>query len=197
MKCNRTRGTYLLTECLSVDARERLVNAMKAAKGFSILCDKATDITMNKTFCVNVRFIDSESNMPTTMLNRLLSVDSDGGAAALFQLLEQALEGDRIDWNSIIGYASDGENLMQGESNSFLTRMQDKVPNLYVLNCYCHSFHLVASHVCDAVSKSSEQLLHDVYNYFKNSSNRRKSLQEFQHVLNFEPLNILKPYQTR
>eukprot|EP00795_Rhopilema_esculentum_P005760 gene5760-11035_t len=45
MTCNRTKGTYLLTECLSVDAHERLINAMKAAKGFSILCDKATDIT--------------------------------------------------------------------------------------------------------------------------------------------------------
>ena len=89
MKCNRTRGTYLLTECLSVDAHERLVNAMKAAKGFSILFDKATDITMNKTFCVNVRFIDAESNMPTTILYRLLPVDSDGELLLCFNCLSR------------------------------------------------------------------------------------------------------------
>ena len=86
---------------------------------------------------------------------------------------------------------------MQGANSSFLTRMQDKAPNLYVLKCYCHTFHLVARHACETISKSSEQLLHDVYNYFKNSPKRRKSFQEFQHFLNYEPLNILKPCQTR
>eukprot|EP00794_Sanderia_malayensis_P014780 gene14780-16316_t len=152
---------------------------------------------MNKTFCVNVRFVDAELSVPTTRLYRLLSVDSDGGAEALFQLLEQALKDDGISWDSVVGYASDGENLMQGANNSFLTRMQEKAPGLYVLKCYCHTFHLIASHASEKISKSSEQLLHDIYNYFKNSPNRKKSLQEFQHFLNYEPLNILKPCQTR
>lgn len=197
MKCGRTKGTYLLTECLSVSAHEALVNEIKSAKGISILCDKATDITMNKTFCVNVRFIEKQSSEPKTLLYRLLSVKADGGAASLFQLLEEALKEDGIPWDKVVGYASDGENLMQGANNSFLTRMQLKVPNLYVLKCFCHSFHLVASHACKTLSKTAEQLVHDLYSYFKNSPNRKTSFEEFQHFFHCEPHKILKPCQTR
>ena len=115
----------------------------------------------------------------------------------MFSILEDALMEDGIEWGKVVGYASDGENLMQGANNSFLTRMKAKVPDLYILKCYCHSFHLVASHACQTLSKTAEQLIHDVYNYFANSPNRKKSLEEFQHFVDVEPHKILKPCQTR
>ena len=68
MTCGRTKGTYLLTECLSVNAHEKLVQSIKAAKGISILRDKATDVSMEKVFCVNVRFLPSDLSEPVTKL---------------------------------------------------------------------------------------------------------------------------------
>ena len=124
-------------------------------------------------------------------------VDGNGGADSLFSILEDALMEDGIECGKVVGYASDGENVMQGANNSFLTRMKAKVPNLYILKCYCHSFHLVASHVCQTLSKTAEQLIHDVYNYFANSPKRKKSLGEFQHFVDVEPHKILNPCQTR
>ena len=165
MTCGRTKGTYLLTECLSVNAHENLVQSIKAAKGMSIPCDKAMDVSMEKMFCLNVRFLPSDLSEPVTKLYRLLPVE-DGKADGLFQALGLALEEDGILWEQIVGYASDGENLMQGQNNSFLTRMKEMVPDLFVLKCFCHSFHLVAEHACAVLSKSSEQLIHDIYNYF-------------------------------
>eukprot|EP00112_Aurelia_sp_Birch-Aquarium-sp1_P014236 Seg306.6 transcript_id=Seg306.6/GoldUCD/mRNA.D3Y31 product="Zinc finger protein 862" protein_id=Seg306.6/GoldUCD/D3Y31 len=196
MSCNRTKGTYLMNECLALNAHEKLVAEMKKARGFSILCDKATDITMNKVFCVSVRFLDQDSAEPVTRLYRLLPV-KDGDADGLFDLLKAALEKDDIGWGKVSGYASDGENLMQGQNNSLLTRMKAVVPKLFVLKCYCHSFHLVASHACNVLSKTAEQLIHDIYNYFKNSPNRQKSYEEFQHFVECQPHRILKPCQTR
>lgn len=81
----------------------------------------------------------------------------------------------------MVGYASDGENLMQGEKNSLLTKLKNTVPDLFVVKCFCHTFHLVASHACEALSKTAEQLIHDIYNYYKLSPNRQKSYEEFQH----------------
>ncbi|GFN92271.1 Zinc finger protein kiaa0543 [Plakobranchus ocellatus] len=92
---------------------------------------------------------------------------------------------------------SGGENLMQGERNSFFTKVKDVAPNLFVLKCYCHSFNLVASLACEVLSKTAEQLVHDVYNYFKLSPNRQKNFIELQHFTVCEPHKILKPYQTR
>lgn len=89
---NQKKGTYLLTECLSVNSHEMLVADLKKARGFSILCDKATDFTMNKVFCVNVRFLDGSRSVPTTRFYRLIPVE-DGGATGLFDSFQTAFEG--------------------------------------------------------------------------------------------------------
>ncbi|CAM1331742.1 Uncharacterised protein r2_g4065 [Pycnogonum litorale] len=196
MSCNRTKGTYLLTECLAVYAHEMLVADLKKARGFSILCEKATDITMNKVFCVNVRFLNGSHSEPVTWFYRLIPVE-DGDATSLFNSLKTALEEDGLAWERITGYASDGENLMQGQNDSVLTRMRDAAPDLFVLKCYCHTFHLVAEHASKALSKTADQLIHDIYNYFKLSPNRQKSLAEFQKFVEVQVHKILKPCQTR
>ena len=85
MTCNRTKGTCLLTECLSVHAHEKLVDEIMQVRGISILFDKATDITMNKIFCVK------PVTEPVTKLYRLLPVEN-GKADGLFESLKAALE---------------------------------------------------------------------------------------------------------
>ena len=104
---------------------------------------------------------------------------------------------DEIEWGKVAGYASDGENLMVGANTLFLTQMKAKAPDFYILKCYCHSFYLVASHACQTLSKTAEKLIHDVYNYFANPPNRKKSLEEFKHFVVVEPYIILKPCQIR
>ncbi|XP_066941049.1 uncharacterized protein [Macrobrachium rosenbergii] len=152
---------------------------------------------MNKTFCVNLRFLNSETFEPITRFYRLIPV-KDGTAQGLFELLKETFKEDGIGWDKIVGYASDGENLMQGEKNSLLTKLKEAVPDLFVMKCFCHTFHLVAGHACDkALSKTADQLIHDVYNYFKLSPNRQESFEEFQHFVECEPHRLLKPCQTR
>lgn len=111
MSCNRTKGTYLLTECLSQYAHEELVENLKQSSEFSILCDKATDITMNNFFYVNVRFLNANKE-PITRLYRLIPVE-EGDATGLFASLESALQKDELHWDKVIGCASDG-----GESDA-------------------------------------------------------------------------------
>ena len=92
--------TYLLTDCLSPYAHEKLVEKMKNSRGFSLLCDKATDITMSKTFCVNVRYVISGKCEPITRFHRLLPVGKDEGADALFELLTKTFAEDWIEWKN-------------------------------------------------------------------------------------------------
>lgn len=178
MSCNRTKCTYLLTECLAQYAHEKLVDDLRQSNGFSILCDKATDITMNKVFCVNVRFLN-KSNEAVTRFYRLIPVE-EGDATGLFASLDIALQKDELHCDKVIGYASDGENLMQGANNSLLTRIERAAPNLFVLKCYCHTFHLVAEHASKVLSNTADQLIHDVYNYFKISPTGKKAMLSFE-----------------
>ncbi|KAK4320307.1 hypothetical protein Pmani_008813 [Petrolisthes manimaculis] len=150
---------------------------------------------MNKVFCVNVRFLNA-NNEPTTRFYSLIPVE-EGHATGLFASLEGTLKKDELPWDKVVGYASDGENLMQGANNSLLTRIKETAPNLFVLKCYCHTFHLVAEHASKVLSKTADQLIHNIYNYFKMSPNRQKSYAEFQKFVDVDTNRILKPSQTR
>ena len=117
MTCNRTKGNYLHTEYLGVYSHETLVAKLNQCKGFSILRDKATYIYMNKVFFVNVRFLDGDKMEPTTEFYHLIQMEGD--ADGLFNSLQVALEADGLPWTKVTGYASDGENLMQGKTTLF------------------------------------------------------------------------------
>ena len=69
MTCNHTKGTYLLTKCLAQYAHDKLISGVKKARGFSILCDKATDINRNEVFCVNGCFLEESHLVPTTSIS--------------------------------------------------------------------------------------------------------------------------------
>ena len=147
---------------------------------------------MKKLFCIKVRILD-EMGL-ATYLHRLIPAEEDVNGR--FNALDAALQKDGIGWQKVVGYASGGENIMQGQGKSVLTRLKDVVPDLFVLKCFCHSFHLIASYAYKNLSKSVEELVHDVYNYCKNSPNKQKSYGEFQHFVRCQPQKILKPCQT-
>ena len=57
-----------MTECLRVSAHKSVVEKMSKELGFSILCDKAIDITMKKLFCINVRILDDMGRQHTCIV---------------------------------------------------------------------------------------------------------------------------------
>ncbi|KAK4307141.1 hypothetical protein Pmani_021100 [Petrolisthes manimaculis] len=52
-------------------------------------------------------------------------------------------------------------------------------------------------HASKVLSKTADQLIHDIYNFFKMSPNRQKSYAEFQKFVDVDTHRILKPSQTR
>ena len=130
------------------------------ARGISILCDKATDITMNKIFCVNVRFLPSGSTEPVTKLYCLLPVEN-GKADGLFEFLKAAPK----------------TRLLVTHQTTRTSRKEKTIPfwreckmrPAQTFSFWNASTTLVAEHACEFLSKYAEQLVHDIYNYFKNS----------------------------
>ncbi|CAH1995848.1 unnamed protein product [Acanthoscelides obtectus] len=84
---------------------------------------------------------------------------------------------------------------MMGANNSLASRLKEKCPNLFLMKCICHSFHLCASYACEKLPNDVEQLAKDVYNFFSNSSKRIDQYKEFQEFANVFPYKILHPSQ--
>jgi len=98
---------------------------------------------------------------------------------------------------NLIGFASDGANVMVGTKNSFSSRLISDIPHIFLIKCICHSFHLCASNACTMLPSAVEELTRDIYNYFSNNPKRVEIFKEFQKFTNVKIHKILHPAQTR
>jgi len=73
---------------------------------------------------------------------------------------------------NMVGFASDGANVMMGRHNSVAQLFKEKIPNLFILKCSCHSFALYAFYACKKISEEVESLVRQLHNYFKFSSKK-------------------------
>ena len=121
----------------------------------------------------------------------------EGNAEALFQAISQVLENDGNQFSNIIGFAVDTTNVMFGQHNSVVSCLKEKLPNIFVFGCICHSAHLCASHACEKLPRTAKELIHDKYNYFCHSAKRQAEFEKFQIFAEVEPHRLLKPSQTR
>jgi len=102
-----------------------------------------------------------------------------------------------IPLTNIIGFGSDGCNVMMVEHNSDVSRLRDSCPGIFIMKCVCHSARLCVSEACKYLPRSCEDLARNIYNFLKSSSKRQSELVQFQRFMDIEPQKILHPSQTR
>lgn len=195
IKCSRTKIKSVITNVTAVSERNRLVFLMNQNK-FSIIADESTDRSTVKNLGLIVR-INCNNEQIKDFFLALIPVQEATGAA-LFEHIVNFFKENKIAYEkNCIGFASDGANNMMGTHNSVVSRLKEAIPNIFVLKCICHSFHLCASYACEKLPQEVETLTRDIYNYFSNSPKRAGELKEFQEFAHTSPVKILHPAATR
>ena len=174
---------------------EELVQRLQTSH-FSVIIDETTDVSTAKELAVVTRVYDSECMNTDCPLYDLLEI-ARGDAESVFQALVGLFERDGISLNNIIGFAADTTNVMFGEHNSMASHLKEKIPDIFLMRCICHSAHLCASHACEKLPRTAEELLWDVYNYFSHSAKRQAEFRAVQTFAELEPHKLLRPCQTR
>ena len=194
-KSKRTKTTNIVKNALAPYFHQELVARLR--KGyFSLIIDETTDVSVHKELAVVIRQFDKENMKVRCSLYDLVELPH-GTAEILFNTLMDMFEKDDIPLSNIIGFAADTTNVMFGGNNSVVSRLKDKIPSIFVLRCICHSAHLCASHACEKLPRTAEEILHDVYNYFCHSAKRQSEFAAFQEFADIEPHRLLRPAQTR
>lgn len=192
--CGRTKTTKILTSVIGATDRENILKHIRNNK-FSLLVDESTDRGCTKHLCLVVRYY---KDYKVTDAFLCLVPIQDGTAEALYQHIVKFFTDNCIPYkDNMVGFAADGASTMMGQYNSLASRFLADIPNLFVMKCICHTFHLCASYACAKLAREPEGLVRDVYNYFNNSPKRSAILKEFQEFLNLKPHKILHPCQTR
>lgn len=203
LELKRTKCTKVVEKVLATEAKSNIVKQLCDTE-FSILTDESTDITSNKQACVVVRYFDFQSGRIRSKFWALSDIFVDEktrveGATGenLFNNLMKCFEEYNIADKNIIGFGSDGCNVMMGEHDSVASRMRTRFPGITIMKCICHSFHLCASAACEVLPRRCEELTRNIVNYFNRSSKRLANLQQFQKLTDVEMHRLLHPSQTR
>lgn len=207
IELKRTKITGVVKNVLGEGHKADLAHKLQNNQ-FSVMTDEMTDVSTVKTACVVVRYFDQDAQKICSIFWELYKVfkqtsDTDdtsiptANAENLYRALIDSLTKRNIPLTNVIGFGSDGCNVMMGDNDSVKTRFIRDFPGIIITKCVCHSAHLCASEACKQLPESVEQLARDIYNFFKHSDKRQFDFRNFQSFASVEPHKILKPSQTR
>ncbi|KAF2890088.1 hypothetical protein ILUMI_16085, partial [Ignelater luminosus] len=161
----------------------------------TVRMDETTDITTKKSLMVILQFFDEERNEVTDCFFGLLEV-TESTAEAVFAAICNHLQEHNINLEKLLGFAADNATVTMGNSGSLKAKFEQLLPNIFIIGCIYHSFHLYASAAANKLAKSTEDFVRSVYNYFCHSSKHYNDLKEFQKFCDTKPYKLLRPSQT-
>lgn len=82
----------------------------------------------------------------------------------------------------MIGFGSDGYNVMMGSVNLVASRLKNTFPSIFILQCVFHTIHLCASESCKQLPRNCEDFARNIFNFLKSSL---KHLAEFSQLQKF------------
>ncbi|KXZ57058.1 hypothetical protein GPECTOR_5000g1285 [Gonium pectorale] len=174
---------------------EKELEAIKASDFLSVTIDESTDRSVHHHLAIYISYMDEYGDV----IHRFRQHERIQGSATsqkLFDILQTALKEDGIDMTKIVGFTSDGANVMVGEHKGVATLMKAACPGLLSFHCVAHKLALS----CADLFKDYEELreldsvFSKVYGYFKNSSLRREDLKNLQQEMEAKEYALLKPH---
>lgn len=194
IKCHRTKLSAIVKNVSGMHSFTNLIEHVKCSK-CSLIVDESTDKGCIKHLCMVARtLLDDE--IKDCFLG-LIPV-TDASAQSLYKdVVNFFTENDTQYKENMIGFGSDGANVMLGAHNSLSSLLKRDIRGLFIMKCICHSFALCASKACLKLPRFVEDLARDVYSYFSCSPKRMGSLEQFQTFVKVKPHKLLHPSQTR
>lgn len=169
LACGRTMATSIVKYVLGEHGFDTLRQHLRNVK-FSLIVDESTDRKCEKDMCMMVRSY-RDDNIKDDFLG-LIKLSSADALTLYNHIVEYFTSNDIPYKQNLIGFASDGANVLLGHQHSVMSLLKKDIPALYVMKCICHSFHLCASYACQKLPRFVEDLTRDVYNYFSSSPKR-------------------------
>lgn len=163
---------------------------------FSLVIDESTDLSTIKHLCLVARYVGKNNQIRDSFL-ALIPVSSADATTLHESILKFFIDNTIPYKENLIGFASDGANVMMGQRHSVMVLLKSEIPDLFIMKCICHSFHLCASYACEKLPRFVEDLLRDIYNYFASSPKRSAEYKEFQIFCQLKVHKMLHPSQTR
>nr|XP_042899683.1 uncharacterized protein LOC122269650 [Parasteatoda tepidariorum] len=193
-RCGRTKSSNIVGE-FATQVTEKLKIILRR-QPFSVATDGSNDYD-SKLYPVIVTFFNPESRSVENNLLGLPALNGDSTGVNIGNLVIDLLKNHEVPITNCISLVSDNAPVMVGKKAGVVTVLRELQPNLISVGCACHLLNLAAEKGSSVLPLNIDELLVDIYFYFKRSSKRIEKLREFQRLHDTEAKKLLKHVCTR
>ncbi|KAJ4918118.1 hypothetical protein JOQ06_000114, partial [Pogonophryne albipinna] len=196
----RTKTTAIINKCVAPYFMDELVKNL-CDHPFSLATDGSNDTGREKLNPLTVKIWSSQGVIQRFLDMGLTSGTSCGTAEAIFNKMNEVLEGHSIPWANCVALAVDNASVNLGARNSIKSRVLDQNPSIYLLGCPCHIVHNNAHAGGLVYSEMSgfevEDFCVDLAYWFKSSTKRKNMLHEFCVFCDTTYMEVLQHFSIR
>ena len=126
---------------MSVDIESVVFEKIRCIEKYALQLDESTDISGHAQLMANVRFVVGETIRENFLFCKAMPDKTTG--EEIFRVTSEHLEQGGLQWLSCVSICTDGAAAMVGRIKSFVSRVQEKNPNVVVTHCFLHRKALV------------------------------------------------------
>ena len=132
---------------MAQDVSAQLLEQVRASEYFALQLDKSTDVSNAAELLVYIRFISQDNFVEEILFYKALVGRATG--RGIFQVLDDYVVSNGLDWSRCVGVCSDGAAAMTGKKSGVTALIQQKAPNAVATHCMLHCEALVAKWAMD------------------------------------------------
>lgn len=171
LRIYRTKCSKIILHVIAPGMLKELIDDI-GSEDFSIILDESTDISTVKYMAYCVRYFSKRLN---NIVTNFLGFNEVATATAndLYNNFTTFIAQVGLNLEHLIAIGTDGASNLCGVNYSLYTLLKEKIPNLQLIRCSCHSLNLCAAKACTELPSNLEFLLRETRNWFANSPLRQ------------------------
>lgn len=121
---------------MAEDMSAQLLDQVRASECFALQLDESTDVANAAELLVYIRFISQEMFVEELLFCKALESRTTG--KEIFQVLDEYIDSNGLDWSRCVGVCSDGAAAMTGKNSGVTALIKQKAPNVAFTHCMLH-----------------------------------------------------------
>lgn len=176
--------------------QDRIKERLQASTFLGIMTDESLDIAVQKKLVIYFKLVID--GKPCIQFGTNIEV-VNGKAQTIIDAVRNVLKSFGVPLQNVIGFGSDGANVMIGCKNGVATVLKRMNPALISVWCCAHRLSLIAHWAANAVQdiKKIQDILVRIFKYFKYSAVRNNKLKELKGIMMEKVRKFKKPTAVR
>ena len=172
-----------MIQLIGKNIQRLILDELKSASLFSIICDETMDISRIEQFSFCVRYITPDLRVKERFLGFWYAKSTDG--ASLLELLTLILKSLDLNVTNIRAQCYDGASSMRGKYSGLASRVKELEPRAIYIHCHAHLLNLALQSSLSSIREIRNILgtINSLYSFLEASAKAMNDFKKFKRLL--------------